>query len=85
MYLYMLTITETKDFAGGPVVSSPPSNAGDLGLIPGPGTKVPHAVCHNHRAEVPQPEALAPQQRPSEPQLRPNAAKNKYIRKNIRD
>ena len=44
MYLYMLTITETKDSPGGPVVRSPPSSAGDLALIPGRGTKVPHAV-----------------------------------------
>ena len=44
MYLYMFTITETKDFAGGPGVRSPPSNAGDVGLIAGRGTKVPHVV-----------------------------------------
>ena len=31
------------DFPGGPVVKNPPSNAGDLGLIPGLGTKIPHA------------------------------------------
>ena len=27
------------DFLGGPVVKNPPSNAGDVGLIPGLGTK----------------------------------------------
>ena len=32
------------DFPGGPVVKNPPSNAGDEGLIPGPGTKIPHAA-----------------------------------------
>ena len=32
------------DFPGGPGVKNPPSNAGDAGLIPGWGTKVPHAV-----------------------------------------
>ena len=44
-----------------------PCNAGDVGSIPGPGTKIPHAtgklslcmtttepVCHNWRAHVPQ-------------------------------
>ena len=31
------------DFPGGPAVESPPSNAGDVGSIPGQGTKVPHA------------------------------------------
>ena len=25
------------DFLGGPVVKNPPANAGDMGLIPGPG------------------------------------------------
>ena len=30
------------DFPGGPVVKIPPSNAGDSGSIPGPGTEVPH-------------------------------------------
>ena len=33
-----------RDFPGGPVVKNPPSNAGDLGSIPGRGTKILHAV-----------------------------------------
>ena len=33
-----------RDFPGGPVVKNPPSNAGDVGLIPGWGTKIPHAT-----------------------------------------
>ena len=41
---------------GGLVVKSLPANAGDMGSIPGPGTKIPHAVtklatklmCHNY-------------------------------------
>ena len=33
-----------RDFPGGPVVKNPLSNAGDLGSIPGQGTKIPHAV-----------------------------------------
>ena len=33
-----------RDFPGGPVVKNPPSNAGDAGLIPGRGIKIPHAV-----------------------------------------
>ena len=32
----MLRIT-SKGFPGGPVVKNPPANAGDMGLIPGPG------------------------------------------------
>ena len=31
-------------FPGGPVVKSPPANPGDMGSIPGPGTKIPHAL-----------------------------------------
>ena len=34
----------TWDFPGGPVVKNPPSNAGDMGSIPGQGTKIPHAT-----------------------------------------
>ena len=33
-----------RDFLGGPVVKNPPSKAGDVGLIPGRGTKIPHAA-----------------------------------------
>ena len=32
------------DFPGGPVVKNLLSNAGDAGLIPGGGTKIPHAA-----------------------------------------
>ena len=53
-----------KDFRGGPVVKNPPSNAGDMGSIPGQWTKIPWAAwllspCATSR------EACAPQQRPS--------------------
>ena len=30
-------LTHTLDFPGSPVVKNPPANAGDTGLIPGPG------------------------------------------------
>ena len=33
-----------KDFPGGPVVKNLPCNAEDAGLIPGLGTKIPHAA-----------------------------------------
>ena len=33
-----------KDFPGVPMVKNLPSNAGDVGLIPGRGTKIPHAM-----------------------------------------
>ena len=32
----------SRDFPSGPVVKNPPCNAGDAGLIPGQGTKIPH-------------------------------------------
>ena len=32
-----------RDFPGGPVVKTSPSNAGGAGSIPGQGTKIPHA------------------------------------------
>ena len=32
------------DFPGGTVVKNPPSNAADVGSIPGQGTKIPHAA-----------------------------------------
>ena len=35
---------EDRDFPGGPMVKNPPSKAGDTGLIPGWGTKIPHAM-----------------------------------------
>lgn len=33
-----------KDFPSGPVVMNMPYNAGDTSLIPGKGTKIPHAA-----------------------------------------
>ena len=36
--------TYSGDFPGGPVVKNPPFNAGNLGWIPGLGTKIPHAL-----------------------------------------
>ena len=32
-----------RDFPGGPVVKNLPYNAGDMGSIPGLGTKIPHS------------------------------------------
>ena len=47
------------DFPGSPVAKNLPFNAGDVGSIPGRGTKIPHAVgqlgqCRNYHAHVPQ-------------------------------
>ena len=35
--LEILTLKKPWDFPGGPEVKNPPCNAGDMGLIPGPG------------------------------------------------
>ena len=43
-----LVRSQTRDFPGGPVVANPPSSAGDRGLIPGLGTKLPHAMRQVH-------------------------------------
>ena len=37
-------LKKTRDFPGGPVVKNLPSNTGDISLIPGFGTKIPHAA-----------------------------------------
>lgn len=34
----------SRDFHGGPMAGDPPSSAGDGGLIPCRGTKIPHAL-----------------------------------------
>ena len=39
----MNVLNVIRDIPHGPVVKNPPSNAGDTGLILGPGTKIPHA------------------------------------------
>ena len=36
--------TQQKDISGGPVVKKMPCKAWDVGLIPGWGTKIPHAT-----------------------------------------
>ena len=33
-----------RDYPSGPVIKNPPCNAGDVGSIPGLGTKMPHAM-----------------------------------------
>ena len=40
----MANSVKTRDFPGSPVVKTLPSSAGDTGLIPGQGTKIPNAA-----------------------------------------
>ena len=53
------------DFPGVLVVKNPPTNAGDVGLIPGWETKIPHATGqlspHTATAEPTRPGSCAPQ------------------------
>ena len=42
--LYLKTLSASQDFPGGPVVKNPPSNAGDMGSIPGWGTQILQAA-----------------------------------------
>ena len=42
-------IKKDWDFPGGPVVKTLPSNSADMGLIPGQGTKIPHATWCSQR------------------------------------
>ena len=65
---------------GGPVVKNSPCNAGDKGLIPGWGTKIPHIVEPvSPSAPTPEPThhnkpSQVTQQRSHGPQLRPDYA-----------
>ena len=56
-----------EDFPSGPVIENPPPNAGDTGLIPGQGTKIPHAMgqlsLSTATTEATRPETWAPQLR----------------------
>ena len=36
----------------GPVVKTPPSNAGGMGSIPGQGTKIPHALRCGQKSKI---------------------------------
>lgn len=70
-----------RDFPGGSAVESPPCNVGDLGLIPGQGSRIPHESEHlglyvadtetKHQKEKSQ----VTQQRFHMPHQRSNAAK----------
>ena len=40
----LLEMKHFRNFRGGPVVKNLPCNAGDVGLIPGLGTKIQHAA-----------------------------------------
>ena len=40
---FLICKMRIRDFTGGSVVKNSPSNAGDVGLMPGRGSKIPHA------------------------------------------
>ena len=41
-----------RDFPGGPVVKNPPTNAGDMGLIPGPERSHMPWVMYTHEPQL---------------------------------
>ena len=53
IFILFIKVKHQRYFPGGPVVKNPPSNAGDMSLIPGQGTKIPRAV-EQLRVYVPQ-------------------------------
>ena len=42
---------QSRDFPGGPVVGSSPSNAEGSGSVPSQGPKIPHALRPKHKTE----------------------------------
>ena len=44
LLIFKMKNKKIRDFLRSPVVKNPPSNAGVMGLTPGWGTKIPHAV-----------------------------------------
>ena len=65
------------DFRGGPVVKNLLSNAGNVGLIPVWGTKIPHAVGHLSLSITNYRDACALPQRTCMSQLRPGTVRKK--------
>ena len=78
----------SQELPSGPGVKNPPFNAEDVGLIPGRGTKISHAIeqlrlhattteptHHNYRVCVPLPKICMMQPSSHMPPLRPDAAK----------
>ena len=70
LYLNRKKNKQTRDFPGGLIAKNPPSNAGDVALIPGQRTRIPHAVGQLNPHSVTEPshhdwrEACTPQPRP---------------------
>ena len=52
-YNFLIISAKNRDFPGGPVVRTLPSNAGVAGLIPGWGTKIPHALWPKRKRKKP--------------------------------
>ena len=42
--MFNFILKKSRDFSGGPVVKTSPSNAGGAGSIPGQGAKIPHVL-----------------------------------------
>ena len=83
---FSVCLTNGRDFPGGPVVKNLPSTAGDVGLIPGWGTKIPYTMeqlspcaattepsSHNQR------EAQGLQQRPSTAKIKKQTPRKRAV------
>ena len=65
----------SKDFPGGPVVKNPLCKVGDVGSIPGPGTKILHAAEQPSSCVTTREKPVLCNERSHVLQLRPNIAK----------
>ena len=59
--MHSCTVTQARDFPGGPVVKNPPANEGEKGSIPCPGSFYMPRGCEAHV-----PSACTPQEKPPE-------------------
>ena len=55
----ILNITGNEKMINGPMVKNPPCNAGEMGSVPGQGTRIPHAT-EQHVPQLLSPHAPEP-------------------------
>ena len=67
------------DFCCGPVIKNPPSNAGDMGSIPGRGTQIPRAIVTKPTQQLEKPACLS--EDPTRPKTKQTNKKPKRKKK----
>ena len=80
----MLYKTSRGHLSGGPVIKNPPHNAGDVGSVPGLGTKIPHSVELLLSPSTLTREFMHHSERPHVPQLRSDVLVLKEDGNNLR-